>query len=84
MMRTEELIARQIVLESLLMVTLTEVGRADFKTFDANDWAAFLDAIRVRAIGRLHQEELPNEARTAGLTYADYLLSTFAGPDRPR
>jgi len=79
MMKTEELIARKIVLESLLMVTLT---RGDFKTFNANDWAAFLDAVRVRAIGRLHQEKLPNEACTAGLTYADYLLSTFAGANQ--
>jgi len=77
-MKTEELIARQIVLESLLMVTLTEVGRGNFKTFDANDWAAFRDAVRVRAIARLHQEKLPTETHTAGLTYADYLLSTFA------
>jgi hypothetical protein len=74
----EKMAVRQIVLEALLMATLVQVGRADFKTFSTTDWGAFLDNIRVQTIGRLEREGLSNGTHTVGLTYADNLLSAFA------
>jgi hypothetical protein len=43
--KIEELAVRQIVLEALLMATLAQVGRADFKTFSTANWGTFLDNI---------------------------------------
>ena len=76
--KIEELAVRQIVLEALLMATLAQVGRADFKTFSTAAWGTFLDNIRVQTIGRLEREGLSNGTHTVGLTYADNLLSAFA------
>jgi hypothetical protein len=76
--KIEELAVRQIVIEVLLMATLAQVGRVDFKTFSTANWGTFLDNIRVQTIGRLERERLSNGTHTVGLTYADNLLSAFA------